>query len=103
MTPGETRDPATAGDAHQVVVDARGRRCPQPVIMLARAARTAVAGDELTVLSTDPAAGPDIAAWCRMRGHRLVSQTRADPAPEAEASPDEIAVLTSVVRLLAVN
>jgi tRNA 2-thiouridine synthesizing protein A len=103
VTPDEMPDPVPDGTRGQVVVDARGRRCPEPVIMLARVARTAGAGTEVTVLSTDPAAGPDIAAWCRMRGHRLVSQHRADGTPEDEASPEEVAVMTSVVRLVTLN
>lgn len=76
-----------------VVVDARGERCPQPVILLARAARAIEAGSLVTVLSTDPAAGGDIAAWCRMRGHTLVSQSAQDQ-PLAQTS-----VLTSIVRV----
>lgn len=70
-------------------VDARGKRCPLPVIMLAGAARGADPGAEFRVLSTDPAAGPDIAAWCRMRGHVL-----ADQYPEGDGD-----VLVSIVRL----
>ena len=51
------------------LVDARGLRCPLPVIRLAAAAKGLPAGTELTVLSTDPAARHDVPAWCRMRGH----------------------------------
>lgn len=51
------------------LVDARGLRCPLPVIRLAAAAKDLPAGTELTVLSTDPAAKHDVPAWCRMRGH----------------------------------
>ncbi|MDM7853616.1 sulfurtransferase TusA family protein [Cellulomonas alba] len=58
-----------------VVVDARGLRCPAPVIRLARAAADAPAGAELTVLATDPAAVHDVPAWARMRGHQMVSAT----------------------------
>ncbi|MFI7589502.1 sulfurtransferase TusA family protein [Spongisporangium articulatum] len=57
-----------------MTVDARGLRCPKPVIELARAARGSAPGTEITVLHTDPAAPGDIAAWCRMRGHTLVDQ-----------------------------
>ena len=55
------------------VVDARGLRCPLPVIRLAAAAKGLPAGTELTVLSTDPAARLDVPAWCRMRGHEHVA------------------------------
>jgi TusA-related sulfurtransferase len=78
-------------DVTPVVVDARGKRCPLPVILLARAARGAGAGARIDVLTTDPAAGPDIAAWCRMRGHDLLEQ---HPLP----GPGE---LSSAVRLSA--
>jgi tRNA 2-thiouridine synthesizing protein A len=65
------------------LIDARGLRCPLPVIRLAAAARDLPAGTELTVLSTDPAARLDVPAWCRMRGHEHVEtrERRAeDPA-----------------------
>ena len=74
----------------QIEVDARGLRCPLPVIHLATAARDAPAGTLITVLATDPAARHDIPAWCRMRDHELremaeVSQTAvADAAPPAD-------------------
>ena len=54
------------------VVDARGLRCPLPVIRLAAAARDLPPGARLTVLATDPAAEHDVPAWARMRGHAVV-------------------------------
>ena len=51
------------------VVDARGLRCPLPVIHLARRAADEPPGTLLEVWSTDPAAASDVPAWCRMRGH----------------------------------
>jgi tRNA 2-thiouridine synthesizing protein A len=58
-------------------IDARGLRCPLPVIELQRVARDTSAGQLLTLLSDDPAAAGDVAAWCRMRGHELVSSVAA--------------------------
>jgi TusA-related sulfurtransferase len=49
-------------------VDSRGRRCPQPVIDLARAFVDIAPGDVIAVLADDPAAATDIPAWCRLRG-----------------------------------
>lgn len=65
------------------VVDARALRCPQPVIELARAARSAAPGDLVAVWWTDPAAEHDIPAWARMRGHELIGT-----APLPEDAPD---------------
>ena len=53
------------------VVDARGQRCPLPVIRLARLVRDDPTPRVVTVLATDPAAAHDVPAWCRMRGHRF--------------------------------
>ena len=61
-----------------VVVDARGLRCPLPVIRLAAAARDLPAGTLVTVLSTDPAARHDVPAWARMRGHVAVAEAESE-------------------------
>ncbi len=51
-----------------LTVDCLGRPCPIPVIELARALPRVDVGETVTVLSDDPAAGPDLGAWCRLRG-----------------------------------
>lgn len=58
-----------------IEVDARGLRCPLPVIRLGAAARDAPAGTRIVVLASDPAARHDIPAWCRMRDHELREMT----------------------------
>jgi TusA-related sulfurtransferase len=55
-----------------IELDCLGRRCPLPIIELAKAIRTVEVGDVVRVLADDPAAANDIAAWCRMKGHELV-------------------------------
>lgn len=59
-------------------VDARGLRCPLPVIRLAARAKELPAGTEISVLATDPAAQHDVPAWARMRGHETISATESD-------------------------
>lgn len=49
-----------------IFVDSLGKKCPLPIIELARAMKNAEAGEEGLLLSDDPAAAPDVAAWCRM-------------------------------------
>jgi TusA-related sulfurtransferase len=61
-----------------IVVDALGRRCPLPVIELARRIGDVAAGGLLELWADDPAAAADVAAWCRMRGQELVA-TRGLP------------------------
>ena len=92
---GDAGSAGTPPDPEDVTVDARGLRCPLPVIRLAAAAKSAPAGTTVFVLATDPAAAPDIAAWCRMRGHQLVAQYPVDkhafdgrPVAEHAADPD---------------
>ncbi|WP_435736213.1 sulfurtransferase TusA family protein [Cellulosimicrobium sp. PMB13] len=74
MSPDDATDAVAGGAREPVVVDARGLRCPVPVIRLAAAARERGTGDLLTVWSTDPAARLDVPAWARMRGHRVVDE-----------------------------
>ncbi len=53
------------------VVDARGSRCPVPVIRLARAARGLSPGTTVVLLADDVAAWSDVPAWARMKGHTV--------------------------------
>jgi tRNA 2-thiouridine synthesizing protein A len=65
-----------------LTLDARGRRCPLPILDLARHIGDVAIGDTVTVEADDPAALPDIGAWCRMRGHEFVeASTAADQTP----------------------
>jgi cysteine desulfurase len=61
-------------------VDARGLRCPLPVIRLAQRAGECPAGAVVEVLATDPAARADIPAWCRMKAQEFLgAQDRTGP------------------------
>ncbi|WP_024288033.1 sulfurtransferase TusA family protein [Cellulomonas sp. KRMCY2] len=71
----------------ETVVDARGLRCPLPVIRAAAAARGAPPGSLVTILWTDPAARHDLPAWARMRGHALIGTVAVDTEP-ADLQPD---------------
>ena len=86
----------TSGPLSPIEVDARGLRCPLPVIRLAAAARGTPAGTRIVVLASDPAARHDIPAWCRMRDHELLEAT--DVTGAAKAS--EVAGTNDVTDLL---
>lgn len=60
-----------------VRIDDRGKRCPQPVISLARAAKYADPGTAIVITADDPAALSDIPAWCAMKGVELVETVDA--------------------------
>ncbi|MFE7939351.1 cysteine desulfurase/sulfurtransferase TusA family protein [Streptomyces griseoincarnatus] len=61
-----------------LVVDALGRRCPIPVIELARVIGDVPVGGLVRVLADDEAARLDIPAWCEMRGQEYVGEQPAD-------------------------
>jgi TusA-related sulfurtransferase len=52
-------------------------RCPLPVIRLANHLTDVPVGGTLAVAADDPAARPDIPAWCRMRGQEYAGEEAA--------------------------
>ena len=79
-------EPAPLPDA-AAVVDARGLRCPLPVIRLAQRARDGLAGEVLEVWATDPAAASDVPAWARLRGHTYLGAREGEPWGAREGEP----------------
>ncbi|GGQ44331.1 cysteine desulfurase/sulfurtransferase TusA family protein [Streptomyces asoensis] len=71
---------APVADAHgdALVVDALGKRCPIPVIELAKVIGDVPVGGTVRVLSDDEAARLDIPAWCEMREQEYVGEEPAD-------------------------
>lgn len=51
------------------IIDARGLKCPLPVLKLEKRLAIAQPGTILTVLATDPMARIDIPLHCRQNGH----------------------------------
>lgn len=58
-------------DGH--LIDARGLRCPLPVLKLEKLLARVAAGTEITVQATDPMAKIDIPLHCRQNGHDCVA------------------------------
>ncbi|MEU9384299.1 aminotransferase class V-fold PLP-dependent enzyme, partial [Streptomyces sp. NPDC048279] len=67
-----------APEAPEVVVDSLGKRCPIPVIELAKVIGSVPVGGLVRVLSDDEAARLDIPAWCEMRGQEYEGEEPAD-------------------------
>jgi tRNA 2-thiouridine synthesizing protein A len=56
-----------------LTIDALGRKCPIPIIMLAEQIRDVPLGAVVAVLADDPAAYTDVPSWCVMKAHEFVT------------------------------
>jgi len=90
----DTAGPDTAGP-DTLVLDTLGRRCPIPVIELAKHIGEVPLGGLVAVLSDDEAARLDIPVWCEMRG-----QEYAGESPAATYGPDAPLGVAYLVRRL---
>lgn len=59
-------------------VDARGQRCPMPLLMAKRGLRDVVSGAVLEVLATDPGSIRDFQSLQRLGGHNVHSVVMDD-------------------------
>jgi tRNA 2-thiouridine synthesizing protein A len=60
--PGTAQQPALS-------INALGRKCPLPIIMLAQRIGEVAIGEIVEVLADDPAAKTDVPAWCGLKSH----------------------------------
>jgi tRNA 2-thiouridine synthesizing protein A len=56
------------------LLDARGLKCPLPVLRARKAMQRLAPGAVLQVLATDPAATRDFQAFCEATGHELLER-----------------------------
>jgi len=59
-------------DAPTTTLDAKGLKCPLPVLKARRAMKPLAAGDVLEILATDPGAVADFAEFCKTTGDALL-------------------------------
>ena len=55
-------------------IDARGMRCPMPLLKLKQGLSDAAVGDILTVVATDAGSWRDIPAYVALTAHILIDQ-----------------------------
>ena len=67
-------DPSAPVDS----VDARGERCPMPLLMAKRALREIPVGGVLEVLSTDAGSERDFESFARLAGHQVSCERLPD-------------------------
>ncbi len=64
-----------AAPAPTLILDALGKKCPIPIIMLADRIGEVRVGQTVEVLADDPAAKTDLPAWCALKSHEYVRTT----------------------------
>ena len=65
-------------------VDARGKSCPLPIVLLARKVRDLQEGSTVCILADDRAFPPDLEAWCKKTGNELLAMNDRGGFFEAE-------------------
>ena len=58
-----------------LTIDALGRKCPIPIIMLAERIREVPVGGVVAVLADDPAAQTDVPSWCMLKSQEFILAT----------------------------
>lgn len=61
-----------------VTVDAKGQKCPMPVLLTSRAAKKLEAGQVMLIEATDGGSRSDIPSWAKDTGNELLDSTSAD-------------------------
>ena len=59
-------------------LDARGLKCPMPVVKTSQEIKTVDVDGILEVLATDPGSMMDIIAWCKSTGNELLEKGQDD-------------------------
>lgn len=59
-------------------LDARGLKCPMPVVKTSQEIKSISVGGVLLVIATDPGSMADIQAWTKSTGNELLKMERVD-------------------------
>jgi TusA-related sulfurtransferase len=57
-------------------LDAKGLKCPMPVVKTSKEIKTVAVGSVLEVLATDPGSMADIMAWTKSTGNELLKSEK---------------------------
>jgi tRNA 2-thiouridine synthesizing protein A len=61
-----------------VTIDAKGQKCPMPVLLTSRAAKKLEAGQVMLVEATDRGSQSDIPSWAKDTGNELLEASADD-------------------------
>ena len=73
-TPPPPAPPGPRAEPPYLIIDALGRKCPIPIILLAERIREVPIGQVVAVTADDVAARTDVPAWCRMKSQDFVRE-----------------------------
>lgn len=59
-------------------VDAKGKKCPMPVLLASRGIKDLAPGDLMLIEATDNGSKSDIPSWARDTGNELVEASTAE-------------------------
>lgn len=60
------------------VLDAKGLKCPMPVIKLQQALRALTPGDKICIQTTDKTAPTDVEKWAKVNKHQIIEINETD-------------------------
>jgi tRNA 2-thiouridine synthesizing protein A len=74
-------EPARTMPGPALSIDALGKKCPLPIIMLAERIGEVPVGKVVEVLADDPATKTDVPAWCGLKSHEYLGAADLAPTP----------------------
>ena len=80
MTSPRDAEPTKAASGPALRIDALGKKCPLPIIMLAERIGEVPIGYVVEVLADDPATKTDVPAWCGLKSHEFLGTADLAPA-----------------------
>ena len=61
-----------------LVIDAKGQKCPMPVLLTSRGIKKIESGQIMVVEATDSGSKSDIPSWAKDTGNELIEQSSED-------------------------
>ncbi|MBL4682406.1 MAG: sulfurtransferase TusA [Pseudomonadales bacterium] len=59
---------------HEIEIDARGLKCPEPLILVRNKMMDMQSGEVIKIIATDPSTSWDFPNFCKFLGHQMLSQ-----------------------------